>query len=189
MNGTPEEALPNSAYLVVRADVDAQALVPAIRQVLASLDPGLPLANVRTMGEVLEDVSSGRRLSAGLINLFMGITLLLTAIGIYGTLSFVLLQRTREIGVRMAVGAQRREIFLLVIKQAGSWLLGGLAIGLALSAACSFVLRSLVYAINPLNASPLLLGAGLVGSAVCVACLTPALRAALTDPLTALRCE
>jgi predicted permease len=187
--GTPEEALPSSGYLVVRAAGDARALVAAIRRELAAVDPDLALANTRTMGDVLLGTASARRLSTGLISLFMGITLLLTAVGLYGTLSFILVQRHREMGVRLAVGAQRSRIFLLVMRQAGLWLLAGLALGLGLSAACSFLVRSLVYSVSPLNPFLILLGAGLVGGVLCIACLAPALRAARIDPMEALRCE
>jgi putative ABC transport system permease protein len=189
LEATPEEALPNSAYVVIRAAGDTRALVPAVRHELAAVDSELPLANIRTMGDVLQGSTSGRRLSAGLINLFMAVTLLLTAVGMYGTLSFILQQRNREIGVRIAVGAQRRQIFFLVMKQAGLWLLGGLMLGLVFSVVCSFLVRSLVYAVSPLNPFLILLGAGLVAGVLCLACLAPALRAAKADPMMTLRCE
>ncbi len=185
----PEEATPTSAYLVVRTDHDAPALVPAIRRELATIDPGIPLANVRTMREVLHQAGSRRRLSTSVTNLFMAITLTLAAIGIYGTLSYILSGRTRELGIRIALGANTGQIFALVLSQATRWLLAGLALGLALAAACSWGLRSLVYGVNPLDPVFLALGAGVVGIAMIVACLVPARRAARTDPIVALRIE
>lgn len=187
--GVPEEALPPHAFLVVRTHVDTSSLIPAIRHELAAIDDSIPLANIRTMGEVLRNATSARKLSTVLLNIFMTITLFLTAIGIYSTLSYVLLQRIPEIGIRMAVGARRDRIFLLVIRQAGLWLIGGLIIGLVLSATCSFILRSFVYAVNPLNPLFLILGAVLVVTLICAACLMPALKAARVNPMEALRYE
>jgi hypothetical protein len=190
LDGTPKEALPEErAFLTVRATGDARRLVSALRHELARIDAGLPLSRIRTMADVLRDSGSRRRLSFGLINLFTATALVLAAIGIYGTLSYVLSERTREIGIRIAVGAQRRQILGLVVRQAGLWLVGGLVPGLAISAACSFALRSMIYGVNPLDPVALLLGAVVVGGVTTVACLAPARRATRINPVDALRAE
>ena len=180
---------PGWGFLIVRASGDALKLSPAIRTELERIDPSLPLAKVRTMKEVLAIATSDRRMSAPLVNLFMGITLLLAAVGIYGTLSYNLLQCRREIGLRIAVGALHRHICRFVWRQAGTWLIVGLAGGLALTVAFSFILRSLVYGSRPLSPVSILAGLGIVATVALGACALPAWRASRVDPMDALRTE
>jgi putative ABC transport system permease protein len=180
---------PSRVFLIVRASGDAGPLVPAIRHELAALDRDLAVANVRKMKDVLNASVSDRRLSTSLINVFMVTTLLLTMVGIYGTLSYNLLQRKQEIGVRIAVGALRHHIIRFVFRQAGIWVVAGLVVGLTLTTAVSFLLRSMVYNISPWNPLSLLLGLCVVSIAACAACILPAARATKIDPMEALRCE
>ena len=116
-------------------------------------------------------------------------TLILAVVGIYGTLSYNLLQRKQEIGVRIAIGALRHHIIRFVFRQAGLWVVAGLVIGLTLTAGASFLLRSMVYNISPWNPLSLLFGLCMVGGAACLACILPALRATRIDPMEALRYE
>ena len=178
-----------SANLIVRATGHAQVLVPMIRSELASLDHDLPLANVRTMKEVLQASNSGRRMSTQLINAFMVTALTLMAVGIYGTLSYYLLQRQRDIGIRIAMGALPGDVLNFVLRQAGVWVIAGLLIGMALAGVSSLILRSQLYGISPWHPLPLLLGLTAVGTAAGLACLLPALRATRIDPMEALRYE
>ncbi len=180
---------PSRIFLIVRSGGDAGTLVPAIRNELAVLNPDLAIANVRKMKDVLSASVSDRRLSASLINVFMVTALILAVVGIYGTLSYNLLQRKREIGVRIAFGALFHHILKFVFRQAGLWVVAGLIIGLILTAAVSFLLRSIVYNISPWNPLSLLLGLCIVGSAACLACILPALRATRIDPMETLRYE
>ena len=185
-----EGYVPNVGYLIVRGTgVNARGLVGAIRHELQRIDSDLPLAEVRTMKEVLDAATSDRRMSTFLVNLFMVITLLLAAVGIYGTLSYNLLQRRREIGLRIAVGALHRHIYRFVGRQAGIWLIAGLTGGLALTLALSFILSSLVYGISPLSPLSILSGLGIVAVVALSACAVPAWRASRVDPMEALRTE
>jgi putative ABC transport system permease protein len=180
---------PSRAFLIVRASGDAGALIPAIRNELAILDPDLAMANVRKIKDVLNASVSDRRLSTSLINVFMVTALTLAVVGVYGTLSYNLLQRKREIGVRIAFGALHHHILKFVLRQAGLWVVAGLIIGLILTAVVSFLMRSMVYNISPWNPLSLLLGLCLVGAAASLACVLPALRATQIDPMEALRYE
>jgi putative ABC transport system permease protein len=180
---------PSRAFLIVRTSGDAGLLVPAIRNELVVLDPDLAIANVRKMKDVLNASVSDRRLSTSLINLFMVTTLILAMVGIYGTLSYNLLQRKQEIGIRIAVGALHHHITRFVFRQIGFWIAAGLVIGLTLTAAASFLLRSMVYNISPWNPLSLLLGLCIVGGSACIACFLPARRATKIDPMEALRYE
>ncbi len=180
---------PSRAFLIVRTSGDAGALVPAIRNELAILNPDLAIANVRKMKDVLNASVSDRRLSTSLINIFMVTTLILAIVGIYGTISYNLLQRKREIGVRIAFGALYHHILKFVFRQAGLWVVVGLIIGLVLTAVVSFLLRSMVYNISPWNPFSLLLGLCIVGGSACLACYIPARRAAKIDPMEALKYE
>ncbi|MHC4517052.1 MAG: ABC transporter permease [Planctomycetota bacterium] len=180
---------PHTCTLVVRASGNASALVPLIRNKLMSLDRNLPLANIRTMKEVLYGANSGRRLSSQLMNTFVGIALVLTIVGIYGTLSYNLAQRQREIGIRLALGALPKNILHFAFSQTGLWLFSGLGIGLAGAGLFSLILRSRVYGINPWHPGYLLFGVIIVTSASLLACYLPARRAARIDPMQALRYE
>jgi len=179
----------DSVTLVVRTSGDAHAQIPLLRGVVAAIDGDLPLANVRTMNEVVGKSTGPRRFLTQLVSLFMVTTLILAMVGVYGTLSYTVSQRQREIGVRMALGAMRGHILNFVFRQAAVWVLAGLAIGLALTTASSFLLRSAVYGVDPLDPLLLFVGLVVVGSAAVVACLLPARRAARVDPMKALRCE
>jgi len=179
----------SSIYLIIRTRGAAGPLIPTIRRAVSGLDADLPLATVRTMRDVLNASASERRLSTTLINVFMVSTLVLAIVGIYGTLSYNLLQRKRDIGVRIAFGARHPHILAFVFRQAGLWVGAGLVIGLIITGGVSFLLRSLVFDISPLSPVSLLVGLSTVAAAACLACLVPALRAAHTDPMKTLRYE
>jgi putative ABC transport system permease protein len=175
--------------LVVRATARADALVPSLRQVLAQIDSDLLLVDIHTMKQVVESSTSGRRFYTFVTNAFMALALVITVVGIYGTLSYNLMRRKREIGVRIALGALRCQIFGFVFRQAGLLLIIGMVIGMILTVVLSFVLRSLVYDISPLNPLSLLLGLGIISCVACLACLLPAMRSTRVNPMEALRYE
>ncbi|MFA5264705.1 MAG: ABC transporter permease [Opitutaceae bacterium] len=186
---TIDRAWAPEAYLIVRSPQPAAQLAPLLRRELAAMDPDLPLAQVRTFQQVLNEGTMDRRLIAGLVNCFIAVALALVAVGLYGTLSFHILQRTREIGVRLALGAERSSILRLVFRQGFSWVLIGAAGGVACSLALAGAMRSLIWGISPFNPLSLLCGTIAVVVAALLACWLPARRATRVDPIAALRAE
>ncbi len=189
MYTAPEGHWGRGIHLVLRTSLPAAQMAPLLRRELAAIDPELALKHVRTMRQVVEEATQGQRAVAGLVNFFMATALGLVAVGLYGTLSYHVQQRTREIGVRVAIGALKGDIVRLVFAQGGRWVAIGLGLGLAGSVALASVLKSLVYHMDGLTAPPLLLATVAVGIAAIVACWLPALRAAHLDPLEALRAD
>ena len=189
MYGLPRDIWGARAYVIVRSPLPASQLTPLVRREIAALDGELALTNVRTMNDVVHDATKSSRAVAGMVNVFMVTALGLVAVGIYGTLSYHVLQRTREIGVRMAMGAVYRDIFHLVLGQASIWVGLGISIGVVGTLALSSVLHATVYGMGRLPVLPLLLAAGAVGLAALVACWAPAHHAARMNPLVALRAD
>jgi len=189
MYTAPEGHWGTRAMLVVRSPVGLASLAPLLRRELAAIDPELALKDVRTMQQVVGQSTQSQRAVAGLVNFFMAIALGLVAVGLYGTLSYHVQQRTREIGVRVAIGALKGDIVRLVFVQGSRWVGLGLALGLAGSIGLSFALKSLVYRMEGLRLLPLALAIVAVGFAALIACWLPARRAAKLDPLEALRAD
>jgi len=186
---TPDRAWGQRIFVILRSPQPAAQLAPALRRELMAIDPDLPLARVRTLSEVVDEAMEGQRAVAGLVDFFMATALGLVAIGIYGTLSYLVLQRTREIGVRVALGASRRDVLRLVFRQGSAWVLVGVVLGIGGALALATTLRSMIYGLSPLNPLTLLAATGAVAIAAMVACWLPARRAARVDPMVALRAE
>jgi predicted permease len=178
-----------SPVLLVRAAGDPAALVHAIRSETKQLIPNLPPPLIRTMDDLLSETVAQPRLQTGLLSLFAGVALVLSAVGLYGVLACAVTQRQREIGIRLALGAQQRGVLSLVIGQGMKLALVGVAIGIAAALALTRVIRSLLYGIEP--GDPLtLLGVSLLLVATALfACWLPARRASRVDPMVALRYE
>jgi hypothetical protein len=189
MYTAPEGHWGNSAFLVLRSPLPAGQLTPLLRRELAAIDSELALKDIRTMRDIVDRSTQSARAVAGLVNFFMATALGLVAVGLYGTLSYHVQQRTREIGVRLAIGAVKRDIARLVFTQGGRWVSAGLVLGLAGSVALASALKSLVYRMEGLTPTPLLLATVAVGIAAIVACWLPARRAARLSPLEALRAD
>jgi len=176
-------------YVVVRGSGNAADLVPAIRTQLESLDTTIPLAQIRTMGELLDDSLVQQSFRTWLISGFAALALLLSAIGLYALISYSVSQRTREIGVRVALGAQRGTILGMVLREGMQLLSFGLLLGLLGAFSVTRILRSLLYSTSPTDVLSFGATSLLLVAVTVVACYIPARRATKVDPMVALRYE
>jgi putative ABC transport system permease protein len=175
--------------LLVRTQTEPTSLLPAIRGVVAKFDPQLPLYSVMTIQRAVDDSLSVRRFALSVLGLFAAVALILAVSGIYGVLGHAVNQRTREIGIRMALGAARRDVFRLILGEGGKLAVTGVVIGIVASYLVTQFLRALLYGITPTD--PLTFGAVAVLLLVTalLACYFPARRASRVDPVIALRSE
>lgn len=191
----PETYIPMSQFparrmlMVVRSGSDPVALASSIRGAVASIDPSQPVYQIATVEQLLGNLTAERRLNTLLFALFAGVAALLAAAGIYGVIAYSVEQRTRELGVRLALGARRSEVFGLVLKEGMVLAVAGVVAGLAAAFGTTQVMRSLLYdtsATDPVTYAAMASAALVVAV---IACLVPALRATQVDPLTALRAD
>jgi len=173
----------------VRTTGDPQALARPIREAVAGLDPDVPIFGVQTMEERLGEALAAARFNAVLIAVFAGAALLLGAIGIYGVMAFIVRERTRELGVRMALGAQPKAMFRLVLSRGLRLTLIGVGLGLAGAVPLTRTLRGLVFELSPGDPVTLFGAALLLGLVALLASWIPARRATRVDPMEALRYE
>lgn len=175
--------------LVLRTAVPPGSVTEEVRAAVRRVDPALPLYEVLTMDEVISESLAGRRLNLWLLGLFAGMALVLAATGLYGVISYLVAQRTREIGVRMALGAQTWDVIGLVMRQAAGLTGTGIAVGLAGALAFTSLLESLLYGVStrdPLTYAAL---AALLALVALLATWLPAWRASRVDPILAIRTE
>jgi len=175
--------------VVVRTDMSPESLLPAIRKQIKALDPDLPMANVKTMEQWLTTSATQPRLTSILLSLFAGVALLIAAIGIYAVLTYSVSQRKREIGIRMALGATPRRVLKLIVSEGMRVALLGLGIGLAGGIALGRTVESLVYGVGVRDPKIYFVVAAILTAVALAACFIPARRAAVVDPLVALREE
>jgi putative ABC transport system permease protein len=176
-------------FLVLRAADDPLRLAPAVRAAIHLIDPDLPVSQVRTFEQRLDDQRSGIRLSATQMMLFAAIALVLAAAGIYAVMAYSVTQRTHEIGVRMALGASRRHVLMMIIGQGGRLLLAGLAVGLPTAWSLAVLASSFVFGVVQADAATFIAFTALLAAVALLAAYVPARRAARLDPMTALRYE
>ena len=175
--------------LVLHTTMEPAALTPEVRGRLERLDPSLSLFSVRTMDQVVADHAQGQRFLSLLIGSFAGLAMLLAAIGIYGVLSYAVTQRTREIGIRMVLGASRWRVLATVLREGAVLAAIGFAAGMAGAWASGRVLANLLHEVRPGDPTVLLAAGGVLAAVALVACYLPARRAASLDPMNAIRYE
>jgi putative ABC transport system permease protein len=175
--------------LAVRTSVEPMNLTNAIRQEVWTIDRSVPVTETRTMEQILATVTSQPRFNTILLGIFAAVALILAGVGIYGVLSYSVTQRSREIGIRVALGARRGDVLRLVVKQGMLLALIGVAIGLAASFALTRLMTGLLYEVSATDPATFALIAVILTLVALAACYLPARRAAKVDPMVALRCE
>jgi len=181
---------PDYMNLVVRTALpNPLSAVPTLRRALAELDPNVPLFDVRSMNYYVAEQAAGRRFPMLLLAAFAGIALLLAVVGLYGLLSFLVTQRTHELGIRLALGAHRRDITGMVMSQGLRLVLAGLTVGLGGAWVLTRFLVALLFATQPNDAWTFVCVSCLLAVVAAMACWLPARRAAAVDPMVALRYE
>jgi len=175
--------------LLVRTTIEPTAIVPAIRQAVLAIDPNQPVSNINTMDNIVSDSIARPRLNMWLMGLFGALAMILATVGIYGLLSYAVTQRTQELGIRMALGAQVSDVVRLVLRQGMALALVGEAIGLVGAFALTRVVQKLLFGVTPTDASVFVAVVGVLTTTALLACYLPARRAAKVNPLIALKYE
>jgi putative ABC transport system permease protein len=175
--------------LIVRTALDPLQLAEPIRQQLHTLDPNVPFAEVYSMDQIMEQDTADRRYTTGLLALFAIFGVVLAGIGVYGVISYVVAQRTSEIGLRLALGAQHGDVLWMVIKQGLGMATAGALAGLLSAWVLRRAVAQLVFGISPADPATFLAAALLLVSIAAAASYIPARRAAKVDPMVALRYE
>ncbi len=177
----------NNEVLVLRTSDDVATLAPAINRIVASVDPDVPIGKITTLNRLIAARFTSRKTGMLLVSAFSAAALFLSAIGIYGTLAYTVIQRTREVGIRVSLGATSIVILRLILRD-GLQIVGiGLLLGVIVAASATHLIQSALYGVSAND--PIALGASITGLALAAfaACLLPALRAARINPITALR--
>jgi putative ABC transport system permease protein len=173
--------------LYVRAAGDPKAFIPAVRREVQALEPNLPLPDLRTLEETVASSLYVARMGAWLLAAFATLALLLAAVGVYGVTSFTIGQRTREIGVRMALGARAHDVLALILRDGMRLVACGLGLGLLLALAASRSLESFLFGVSGRDGATFLAVPMILAAVALCACLVPARRAMRLDPVDALR--
>jgi FtsX-like permease family len=182
-------AVGGGAYFELRTAPDPSSLIPAVREAVKRADSNLPLFEVRTQQESIDDLLTQERVTARLSSFFGVLALLLACVGLYGLLACEVARRTREVGIRMALGAEWRDVARLVVAGGMKLAAAGVVVGVAGGLAITRVLSSLLYGLKPTDPPTYLTVALLLAVVALLACYIPARRAAKVDPMVALRYE
>jgi len=175
--------------VLVRTKAEPTSLLPALRRTVWSIDPDQPIANASTLDKIVSDSIAQPRLSMTLMSLFGALALVLAAVGIYGLLSYAVTQRTQEMGIRLALGAQAADVLGLIMKQGLILVLLGELLGVIGAFALTRLISSLLFGVTPTDATTFIAVAAGLALVALLACYLPARRATKVDPLVALRCE
>jgi len=188
----PEKVMPlvaKSVAVVLRTEGDPTAIMGQVRETVKEIDPRQVVYNVQTMDDVVATSYAARQLTMILLGVFAGLALLLACVGIYGVISYFVGQRTQEIGIRMALGAQRGDILQLVLGEGTKMALLGAAVGVAASLALTRLMAGQLYGVSPHDPFTYVSVALLLMLVAIAACYIPARRAMRVDPMASLRCE
>jgi putative ABC transport system permease protein len=186
----PQTQVPfNQMTMVVRTTTDPHSLISAVTKEVNALDKDLPLFGTKTMEEYLATSVAAPRFNTTLLSIFAGVALILTIVGLYGVMSYSVAQRTNEIGIRMALGAQTQDVLRLIVGQGLKLVLVGLAIGLVGSLGLKWLISRMLFGITALDPLTYLAVATLLIFVALLACYIPARRASHVDPMEALRYE
>jgi ABC-type antimicrobial peptide transport system permease subunit len=191
-NQIPPDRLPGSVRrinLLTRTEVEPLSLAPAVRGEIAALNKDQAVFNVRTMEQIVSQSVAPRRFSMLLLSVFAVVALVLASIGIYGMMSYAVAQRTREIGLRMTLGAQRGNVLRMVIGHGMKLALIGVALGLVASVALTRTMKTLLFGVSATDPTTFVGLALLLTLIALLACWFPARRATRVDPIVALRYE
>jgi len=189
-NATQEDRrVPAEMTIAVRTTLDESQMSAALRRIVAGLNHDVPISEVRTMGAIVSEAASTPASTTSLFVTFAGLALVLGLVGIYGVLAFLVSKRTREIGVRIALGAQRRDVLWLVLKEGAKFTVSGIALGLLGAFVVTRWLSSELYGVGAVDPLTYASVAGLMALVTMLACYVPARRAMEVDPLVALRSE
>jgi ABC-type antimicrobial peptide transport system permease subunit len=188
---TPYEQWPDGNSIVVRTSQNAASVLPSLVAAIHEIDPDILISDAATMPEIIQNSPAAywHRASAWLVGGFAALALVLSIVGLYGVIAYSVSQRTREIGIRMALGAQRSSVYQLILKEAGWLTLLGILFGLACSVATATLMRGLLFGVQPWDVSTLGVVAGTLAASALLASYIPARRATRVDPMVALRYE
>jgi putative ABC transport system permease protein len=175
--------------VIAKASADPSQLVAALRQQVTAIDPDQPIYNIRTMDEIRAQSVAPERLNLTLLSIFAGIALVLAIVGIYGVMSYTVTQRTHEIGIRMAIGAQPQDVFRMVIGQGMMLALIGVAFGLVGAFALTRLMTTMLFGVTPTDPATFAGIAVLLAGVALLACYIPGRRATKVDPVVSLRYE
>lgn len=186
----PMKQSQSSGYtLMVRSSEPPPVAIATIEHTIRAMYPKLPIYNVRTLEAQIEQGTSSERVLSFLSAMFSGLATMLCAIGLYGMMAYAVSRRTREIGVRFAVGAQKSDVARLFLRESVVVIAAGIVIGIPAALACTRVLKSILYGLEPTDAPTLAVTAGILAVAGLLATMLPVRRAAAIEPLEALRHE
>ncbi|HEY5035621.1 MAG TPA: FtsX-like permease family protein, partial [Chthoniobacterales bacterium] len=184
-----QHALSDMTVAVRSAGTEPTALLGSIRREIAQVDPNVPIAQVRTMQQMVSSSVAPARFTMALLSAFAGIALLLASVGIYGVLAYSVNQRRREIGIRMSLGAQRRDVLQLFLGQGMTVTLLGIAIGLGGAWAVTRIIRNLLFSVSPTDPIIFLVVSIVFAAVAFIASFFPARKASRLNPIIALRSE
>jgi putative ABC transport system permease protein len=181
------QSIPTVVSLVVHYDGKPGSVVAAVRRIVGSLEPTAPVYDVQSVEELLVKASLGERFTTSLLSGFAALAIVLAALGVYGVIAYGVAQRTREIGIRMALGARGGEVLAMVLREGALLFVVALVVGAAASWWATRAVAGLLYGVDASDPVTLLSAVGAMAVATAIACYVPARRASRVDPTTAIR--